>query len=164
MSEGSVFTYQTRLESSEALDSALDAYAQLYGSTERSLFAAKQKPDFDGNAAKREFQKDFGLNARQYNAIRAGLDGKIASISQRRPELIQEQEQRIARATKAIERMQLKLHDLLEPEEAFKARRVVKSLTAEQRQKLIQNLRATIAPKEAAPGHFEGPSRPYEGR
>jgi hypothetical protein len=148
MSEGSVFTYQTRLESSEALDSALDAYAQLYGRTERSLFAAKQKPNFDGNSAKREFQKAFELNARQYNAIRAGLDGKIASISQRRPELIREQEHRISRAIKAIERMQLKLQDLLDPEVAFKARRVVKTLTAVQSQKLIQNLRATLHQKK----------------
>jgi IS605 OrfB family transposase len=147
MSEGSVFTYQTRLLSSKELDTALDAYAELYGRAERSLFAAKQKPDFDGNAAKREFQKQFELNARQYNAIRAGLDGKIASISERRPELIREQDQRIARATKAIERMQVKLQDLLDPEAAFKARRVVKTLTAEQRQKLIQNLGETLHQK-----------------
>ncbi len=49
-----------------------------------------------------EFLRRFGITARQFNAIRVGLEGKIASIRERLPEWIAEAESRIQRAERAI--------------------------------------------------------------
>ncbi|ABM36636.1 IS200/IS605 family accessory protein TnpB-related protein [Polaromonas naphthalenivorans] len=104
MSERPVFTYQTR----PALDAAqavmLDAYAELYGRAERSLFAALQAGG-KLNDLKRDFLSRFGITARQFNAVRIGLEGKIDSIRQRRPELIAEAQARIKKALKVIARL-----------------------------------------------------------
>ncbi|MEW5890998.1 MAG: IS200/IS605 family accessory protein TnpB-related protein, partial [Pseudomonadota bacterium] len=101
MPESRYLTFQTRLALSPEQALALEAYAALFGRAERSLFAALQAAgDRDANALKRDFQREFGLTARQYNAIRVGLEGRIASIKERRPELIAEEETRIAQARK----------------------------------------------------------------
>lgn len=77
MRDRPIFTYQTRPVLDVAQASVLDAYAALYGCAERSLFAAMQT-DKTVNELKREFQPQFGITARQFNAIRIGLDGKLA--------------------------------------------------------------------------------------
>ena len=87
MSDRPIFTYQTRPVVNDAQSVVLDAYAALYGRAERSLFAAMQTGK-TVNELKREFLPKFGITARQFNAIRIGLDGKMDSIKQRRPELI----------------------------------------------------------------------------
>jgi IS605 OrfB family transposase len=104
MSERPVFTYQTRPALDAAQAVALDAYAELYGRAERSLFAALQAGD-KLNDLKREFLPRFGITARQFNAVRIGLEGKIDSIKQRRPELIIEAQTKIKKALKVIARL-----------------------------------------------------------
>jgi hypothetical protein len=61
---------------------ALDAYAGLCGRVERSLFAA-MRTGVSIKELKREFQPKFGITARQFNAVRVGLEGKIDSIKAR---------------------------------------------------------------------------------
>jgi hypothetical protein len=107
MSERPIFTYQTRPALDPAQFSALDAYAELYGRAERSLFSAMQAGGVL-NHLKREFLPLFGISARQFNAMRVGLDGKIASIKERRPELIAEAESRIKKAAKVIKNLEAK--------------------------------------------------------
>jgi IS605 OrfB family transposase len=107
MSDRPIFTYQTRPALDPAQFSALDAYAELYGRAERSLFSAMQAGGVL-NHLKREFLPLFGISARQFNAIRIGLDGKIASIKERRPELIAEAESRIKKAAKVIKNLEAK--------------------------------------------------------
>lgn len=102
MTDRPVFTFQARLPS--AVDAVLSAYAELFGKAERSLFAALQA-DRSLNDLKREFQPRFGITARQFNAVRVGLDGKIASIKARRPELIDESKTRIAKAERVIRKL-----------------------------------------------------------
>ena len=101
MAERPVFTYQTRLVMDAAQTAALDAYACLYGMVERSLFAAMQT-DATLNDLKREFLPKFGITARQFNAVRVGLEGKIDSIKARRPELIADLQSRIKKAQKVV--------------------------------------------------------------
>ena len=101
MSDYPVFTYQTRLVLDEALASAFDAYAKLYGRAERTLFAALSSGR-GVNELKRAFLPRFGLTARQFNALRVGLEGKIASIKARRPELIAEAKARIKKAESVV--------------------------------------------------------------
>jgi IS605 OrfB family transposase len=107
VSDRPIFTYQTRPVLDQVQTSALDAYAELYGKAERSLFAAIQAGG-TLNDLKREFLPRFGISARQFNAMRIGLDGKIASIKERRPELICEAETRIRKAAKVIKKLEAK--------------------------------------------------------
>jgi hypothetical protein len=99
-----VFTYQTRLVLDDAQASVLHAYAELYGRAERALFAALMAGR-SVNDLKREFLPRFGLTARQFNAVRVGLDGKIASIKGRRPDLIAETKSRIKKAESVIAKL-----------------------------------------------------------
>ena len=96
-----IFSYQTRLSLDAAQREALDAYACLYGKVERSLLAAMQT-DASINDLKRQFQPKFGITARQFNAVRVGLEGKIDSIKARRPELIADLQTRIKKAQKVV--------------------------------------------------------------
>ncbi|CAM3593136.1 hypothetical protein [Polaromonas hydrogenivorans] len=109
MSERPVFTYQTRpmLDGGQALALDAYAYAELYGRAERSLFAALQAGG-KLNDLKRELLPRFGITARQFNAVRIGLEGKIDSIRQRRPELIVQAQARIKKAAKVIARLKSK--------------------------------------------------------
>jgi IS605 OrfB family transposase len=107
MTDRFIFTYQTRLVLNESQAASLDAYAALYGKVERSLFAAKRAGG-EINELKRSFCKRFGITARQFNAVRVGLDGTIDSINARRPELIAELESRIKTATKVVAKLALR--------------------------------------------------------
>lgn len=99
-----VFTYQTRLVLDAAEASALHAYAELHGRAERALFAALSAGN-PVNDLKRAFLPRFGLTARQFNALRVGLDGKIASIKGRRPDLIDEAKSRIKKAESVLAKL-----------------------------------------------------------
>jgi IS605 OrfB family transposase len=108
MSEPSaVFTYQARLELTPLESGLLDAYAGLYGQVERSLFAA-MRAGLAPAELKPPFQKKFGITARQFNAAAIGLKGKIASVKERRPQLIDEARRRIAKAGKALAKLEKK--------------------------------------------------------
>jgi IS605 OrfB family transposase len=74
------FTYQTRLSNHEENFSALEEYATLYGSIERSLFEDLKRHDL--NFVKQLYLACFGITARQFNAIRISLEGKIESATQ----------------------------------------------------------------------------------
>ena len=100
-----IFTYQTRLDVASDALTLIDAYAALHGRAERSLFAAMMAGG-QMNALKKSFQTRFGITARQFNALRVGLEGKIDSIKERRPELIAEAEARIKRAAKVIAKLE----------------------------------------------------------
>jgi IS605 OrfB family transposase len=104
MSDRQVFSYQTRLVLDAARASVFDAYAELYGRAERTLFAALCAGR-SVNELKREFLPRFGLTARQFNAIRVGLEGKITSIRQRRPDLIAEAKSRIKKTESVIAKL-----------------------------------------------------------
>ena len=99
------FTYRTRLYGLTAVDLAqLDAYAALYGQVERKLFAAAAAGQ-DVPKLKSSTIDRYGITARQFNAIAAGLKGKMSSITQRRDGLLKEAEQRIKKAEAVIKRL-----------------------------------------------------------
>lgn len=99
--EPRTFTYQARVDLDAHGERALDAYAQLFGSAERKLFAA-----FAAGASmdrlKSEFIREFGLTGRQFNAISAGLKGKIAGIKERRLGLLDEAKLRRKKAASEV--------------------------------------------------------------
>ena len=101
MTDAGHFTYQTRFEPDDSASALLDGYARLYGTVECSLFAAYQAK-IPINDCKRLFLRRFGITARQFNAVRIGLDGKIAAIKARWPELIAEAQLRLSALRKRI--------------------------------------------------------------
>jgi IS605 OrfB family transposase len=105
MSDHPIFTYQTRIDVESDVYCALEAYAFLHGRVERSLFAAWRAGQQIGKL-KATFQSRFGITARQFNAIRVGLEGKIDSIKERRPDLIAEGATRVSKAEKVIKRLE----------------------------------------------------------
>lgn len=91
-------TWQTRLSLGGDDVATLDAYAPLYGRAERSLFAELAAGQKSKNDLKRECLQRFCITARQFNAIRIGLEGKVRSIQERWPDLIKELAQRFTKA------------------------------------------------------------------
>ena len=75
MADRPIFTYQTRPDLTPEQVLVLDAYADLYGKAERCLFAAMQAGGAL-NDLKRAFLPRFGISARQFNAMRVGLEGR----------------------------------------------------------------------------------------
>lgn len=101
MAERCVHTYQTRLVLAPEQARALDAYAELHGRVQRSLYAGL-RAQRTVNELKRGFLARFGLTARQFNAARIELDGKVEAIRQRRPQLIEEAKVRVAKARRLV--------------------------------------------------------------
>src|ERR1700692_1735843 len=113
------FTYQTRVTADPVRDAVLDEYARRYGHIERCLFAQMQTGQSAGSL-KNEFLRRFQITARQFNALRVGLEGKIASILKRRPGMIREAAQRIDTLEATIRKIERPLCALGDPQSAIK--------------------------------------------
>jgi len=111
VSERPVFTYQTRLDLTEEQEAVLDQYAQLYGKVERTLFAALIAGEKTKNELKSEYINKFGITARQFNAIRIGLEGKVRSIKQARAQQIKDLVTRIGKARRLVRNLSRKAAD-----------------------------------------------------
>ena len=101
-------TYQTRIVAySEgtrtAGDAALSAYAELYGQVERTLFA-EMASGASAASLKSEYLERYGIPARMFNAVRALLQGKVASVREGQKLRLDDLRRRIARAKKQITR------------------------------------------------------------
>lgn len=145
-----MFTYQTRLRGCDAATlEALDAYADSYGRVERRLFAALQKPDVDANALKRRFLADFRLSSRQYNAIRRGLDGKIASIVTLRKQRLADMIAEIAKLKRLVRKLAADIRKAVKAkQDATKLR--FKRHGKQRRLGLVQDRLAKLKADEAA--------------
>ncbi len=71
-----VLTYQTRLSVEAKPQKALEAYAELMSRVERSLFSCIMA-GMPASSLKSEYLKKFGITARQFNACRVEIEGKI---------------------------------------------------------------------------------------
>ena len=85
----------------------LSSYAALYGKVERTLFCRLTSGD-DINSLKKDFILRFAITARQFNAVRIGVGGKISSIKERRPALIDELKKKIEKAKRIIKSLATK--------------------------------------------------------
>src|SRR3989454_1199989 len=86
MSDRPVFTYQTRPALADGQAAVLDAYAELYGRAERSLFAAMQAGR-KINDLQRDFFFSVCITARPFKAGRLCPGGKIDSVQKHKPPL-----------------------------------------------------------------------------
>jgi len=100
-----IFTYQTRLDSDAFTDEAMESFAKLFGKVERKLFAAIASGK-NATDLKSSFQKEYGITARQFNAIRVQLEGKIASFTEKRAGQIVTMQQKIASVQSTVKKLQ----------------------------------------------------------
>jgi IS605 OrfB family transposase len=81
-----IFTYQGRLKDLDAGQSeALDAYATHYNYVEHKLYADMRKSGASAAFFKNNYLVEYGLTARQFNAIGRNLEGKISSVKELLP-------------------------------------------------------------------------------
>jgi IS605 OrfB family transposase len=78
MTSEMILTYQTRFCLNEEYEMILQECANLLNAVERSLFAEVAKGQ-TSLSCKNIFLRRFGITARQFNACRVSLDGKIAA-------------------------------------------------------------------------------------
>lgn len=105
-------TYQTRISVSSESEKTLSDYASLYGKVERALFSETIDKGVRPESVKSDYQKRFGLTARQFNAICRNLKGKVASIKELRKSHIKERADKIKRLEKMVVRMEQRISNI----------------------------------------------------
>jgi IS605 OrfB family transposase len=108
-----ISTYQTRLKNlPETKTAALDDCATLLSQVERHLFAQSQKVDtLKGkvfNQIKSFFLSFFGILSRHFNSINFTLQGKINSYRSNLERYISENQERVDKTKKTIEKLSKK--------------------------------------------------------
>ena len=78
MTDEMTFTYQTRAQTDTIKDIILCAYSELHNKVEHCLYAELAKGTKTASC-KNDFLKQFGITARQFNACRVSLEGKVAA-------------------------------------------------------------------------------------
>ena len=99
-----VFTYQTRVSVTPEQDKMLREYAVRFGRVERTLYREMQK-GADGNRLKSAYLVRFAITARQFNAVRIQLQGKIDAIGKLLPVQIEHLRTKIGKARKVVSRL-----------------------------------------------------------
>lgn len=141
MTESLMLTYQTRhpLEAEES--SILAEYASLHNHVERALYAETAK-GHTSSSCKNGFLKKYGITARQFNACRVSLDGKIAACKESQKLAASNLKQAIEHLTLQIKRLEIKsskkftLHQKKRRQETLKTR--LSKIENDQAQKKIR--------------------------
>lgn len=100
-------TYQTRLLLNEDQEAILQEYACLLSRVERSLYAEIAKGKTSASC-KNDFLKIYGITARQFNACRVSVDGKIAACKTGQDQAIESLKGQIASLKKKIQGLEKK--------------------------------------------------------
>lgn len=100
-SDGQTFTYQTRLQVDSETENLLNAYAEHMSQIERTLFA-EIMAGVEANSLKSSYLTKFGITARQFNACRVQVEGKIESIKALRELHIRDLANRMSELEKKI--------------------------------------------------------------
>jgi IS605 OrfB family transposase len=105
--EDSTRTYQTRLHHSPLAEEVLRACAELFAHIEHCLLADTLKGKTPGEL-KSPYLVKYGITARQFNAIRVKVEGKIASIKELRKMQISDLKEQIKALEIKISKLQKK--------------------------------------------------------
>ena len=125
-------TYQTRLQLNESQKIVLEECACLLNSVERALYAETAKGESSASC-KNAFLKTYGITARQFNACRVSLEGKISACKAG-------QEQAIASLIQQIASLDKKVRDL--------EKKPSKHFVVHQKKRRIANLSCRLASLE----------------
>jgi len=85
----------------------LEAYASLMAQVKHKLFADFRKGK-DVSSLKSSYLTQYGITARQFNALRVEVEGKIGSIKERQKQLIEEKKEQLASLKKKLPRIKNK--------------------------------------------------------
>jgi IS605 OrfB family transposase len=107
MTNEMILTYQTRLEINDEQDAILQHYANLLSTVERSLFAEVARGKTTASC-KNQYLKDFNITARQFNACRVSLEGKIEACRKGQERAIDSLKQQIAALEQKIQHLEKK--------------------------------------------------------
>lgn len=102
-----IVTYQTRLLISSQEEAILQSYACLLSCVERSLYAQVATGKTSASC-KNIFLKEYGITARQFNACRVSLEGKISACKTAQERNLFTLEQQIKTLNHQIERLEKK--------------------------------------------------------
>jgi|TARA_B110000211_G_scaffold207660_1_gene243628 IS605 OrfB family transposase len=105
-------TYQTRISIPPESEKTLSDYASLYGKVERTLFSETIDKSIKPESVKSNYQRRFGLTARQFNAICRNLKGKVASIKELRKSHIKDRADKIKRLEKTVARIEKRINNI----------------------------------------------------
>jgi IS605 OrfB family transposase len=102
-----ILTYQTRLLLNDHEEEILSECTSLFNTVEHSLYAefAKGKTS---PSCKNHFLRRFGITARQFNACRVSLEGKIAACRATQEQAVMSLKQRIEALDEQIHRLEKK--------------------------------------------------------
>lgn len=100
-------TYHTRLFLDEKEEEIFQECACLFGSVEHSLYAEVLKGK-KATSCKNDFLKKYGVTARQFNACRVSLEGKIAACKATQEQSIVNLKQQINSIDQQIQRLKRK--------------------------------------------------------
>ncbi len=142
-SDGKIFTYQTRVTADVDTTDALNAYADLFGRVERTLFAESVAQGCKPAMLKNAYLQRFGITARQFNAIRVGLEGKIDSVKERRSGLIEEGTARLKKVQATVKKL------CKEPKNETPERRAKRLAKLHQKKRRSAAMAARLARMEA---------------
>lgn len=101
MNEAKTFSYQTRCALGELECTIIQDYADLYTSVERHLFRDLIKKH-SLNTLKKEYIAKYGITARQFNACRVSIEGKIAAVKASQEGRIENLKERISSLEKKL--------------------------------------------------------------
>ena len=107
MKDSSLRTYQTRPRISPRTEEALHACADLFARIEHSLLADISK-GYLPHTLKSTYLTKYGITARQFNALRVKVEGKVASIKELRKIEISNLDEQIKVLELKIARLQQK--------------------------------------------------------
>lgn len=107
MTNEMTLTYQTRLQLNEGQEKILHEYASLLSTVERSLYAETAKGKSSASC-KNTFLKTYGITARQFNACRVSLEGKISACQAGQQQAIANLKQKITSLNKKIQSLEKK--------------------------------------------------------
>jgi IS605 OrfB family transposase len=107
MTNEMILSYQTRLLLDEKQEAIFQECAYLFGRVERALYAEVASGKTPASC-KNAFLKDYGITARQFNACRVSLEGKIAACKVGQEQAIISLKQQIASLDKKIHNLEKK--------------------------------------------------------
>jgi IS605 OrfB family transposase len=107
MTNEKTFSYQTRLKYNDKLEEILQEYACLFNTVMHSLYREVAKGKTSASC-KNDFLKTYGITARQFNACRVSLDGKIAACKEGQKQGIASLKQQIVSLNKTIQKLERK--------------------------------------------------------
>ena len=101
------FTYQTRLDLPPKQAGFVQAFSELYGKVERSLYAECVRGK-SLDSCKSSFGRKFGITARHFNAVAAILKGKLSSLKEIQSERLKECRRAVKKSEGQIKRLEKK--------------------------------------------------------